>query len=53
MNFQSLYIQIGLIGLLVLAAIARLLSNEEARNRLHGARDKYEAMSVIQKYSRE
>jgi mannitol/fructose-specific phosphotransferase system IIA component (Ntr-type)/Kef-type K+ transport system membrane component KefB len=41
------------IHLQVLSAIARLLSNEETRNKLREARDEYEAMNIIRKYSKE
>jgi len=41
------------LHLQVLAAIARLLSNVEARNKLREAKDEYRAMSIIRKYSKE
>lgn len=40
------------LHLQVLASIARLLSNEEARDKLREARDEFAAMNIIRKYSR-
>jgi len=41
------------LHLQVLASIAGLLTNKEARTRLRESRDEYDAMNIIRKYSKE